>query len=110
MRNEYLYIECGHIRFCDNAFSGCANLDNKEDMESYCLYRADGWRHSALGNYDDFTQEQREEMALRWEKAKDLPDGEYDYYFNLEDMVEVFKQSIDELAKKLGIDYELKLK
>lgn len=110
MRNEYLHIEGGHISFCDNAFSGCATLDNKEDMESYCLYRADEWRHSEFGNYDEFTLEQREEIARRWEKAKDLPDGEYDYYFNLDDMVEVFKQSVDELAKRFGIDYELKLK
>ncbi len=71
---------------------------------------ADRWRYSEWRNYDDFTLEQREEIAIRWEKAKDLPDGEYDYYFNLEDVVEVFKQSVDELAKKFGIDYELRLK
>lgn len=110
MRNEYLHIEGGHISFCDNAFSGCATLTDGSEQSSYCQEMADRWRYSEWANYDDFTPEQREEMALRWEKAKDLPDGEYDYYFNLEDVVDVFKQSVDELAKKFGIDYELRLK
>ena len=36
-----------------------------------------------------------------------LPDGNYEYYFNLEDKTETFKKSVQELAEKLGIDYEL---
>ena len=36
-----------------------------------------------------------------------LPDGNYEYYFNLEDKTEVFIKSVQELAEKLGIDYEL---
>lgn len=110
MNNKYLHIKDGRVSFCDNAFSGYATLTDKVDMESYCFYHADEWRHSDWGNYDSFTLEQRKEIARRWEKAKDLPDGEYDYYFNLENLIEVFKQSVDELAKKFGIDYELKLK
>lgn len=108
MNNEYLHIKDGHVSFCDNVFSGCATLTD-ESEQSYYQEMADRWRHSDWGNYSTFTQEQREELAKRWEAAKDLPDGEYDYYFNLEDLVEVFKQSVAELAKKLGIKYELKL-
>ncbi len=107
MNNEYLHIEDGHISFCDNVFSGCATL--ADEQSSYYQEMADRWRYSEWANYDDFTLEQREEIARRWEKAKDLPDGEYDYYFNLDDLVEVFKKSVDELAKTLGIDYELKI-
>lgn len=109
MNNKYLHIKDWHVSFCDNAFSSCATLTD-ESKQSYYQEMADRWRHSDWGNYDAFTLGQREEIARRWEKAKDLPDGEYNYYFNLEDIVEVFKQSVDELAKALGIDYELKLK
>ena len=100
-----MHIEGNSISYCDGAF--CGIVDKIGDVFQE---KADEWRHSKFGNYDNFTTEQREEIARRWEKAKDLPDGEYDYYFNLENMVEVFKKSVDELAKKFGIDYELKLK
>ena len=89
-------------------FSGIATL-TKERVSSFCLEQAEEPRHSDLGNYDGLSKKQHEELAKRWEAAKDLPDGEYDYYFNLEDLAEVFKQSVAELAKKLGIKYELKL-
>lgn len=109
MVNNYLYIENGKFNYQDGVFSGIATL-TKERVSSFCLEQAEETRHSDLGNYDGLSKKQREEIARRWEKAKDLPDGEYDYYFNLENMVEVFKKSVDELAKKFGIDYELKLK
>lgn len=108
MNNEYLHIENGEINYQDNVFSGLIFRKGK-DFHDFCLKKADDMRHSDLGNYDDFTKEQREELAKRWEAAKDLPDGEYDYYFNLEDKIEVFKQTIEELAKRLRINYELKV-
>lgn len=110
MNNKYLHILNGQVSFYDNVFNGFATLTDKDKQLSYYQERADEWQHSEMGNYDDFTPKQREEIARRWEAAKDLPDGEYDYYFNLENIVEVFKQSVDELAKRFGIDYELKLK
>ena len=110
MNNEYLHIEGNHWSYCDGVFSGCARLDSADDVEAFCFDKAEEFRHSEYGNYDDLSQEQREELARRWEAAKDLPDGEYDYYFNLEDKNDVFKKSVEALAKKLGISYELKLK
>lgn len=51
-----------------------------------------------------------EKLAKLWEAAINLPDGKYDYYFNLEDKREVFVKSVKELASRLGIDYELIIK
>lgn len=110
MTNQYLYIEDGVINYQDNVFSGVAHFDNKEKFKAFCLERANDCRTSDLGNFDDFTQEQREEIARRWEAAIDLQIGEYDYYFNLEDKVETFKLYVGEIAKRFGIDYELILK
>ncbi len=108
MNNEYLHIENGEISYQDGVFCGFA-VRRGTDFQNFCLDQAENMRHSDLGNYDDFTKEQREELAKRWEAAKDLPDGEYDYYFNLENKIEVFKQSVEEFAKRLGITYELKI-
>ena len=55
-------------------------------------------------------KKQREEIAKRWEKAKSLPDGKYDFYFNLENKNKVFKESVKKLANYLGIKYELIIK
>ena len=109
MNNNYLHIEGNRWNWCDGVFSGVATVE-RDKIESYCLGWADEMCHSKLGNYDGLTKKQREELAKKWEAAKDLPDGEYDYYFNLEDKNEVFKKSVKALAKKLGIKYELKLK
>ena len=111
MNNKHLYIRVdGTIFYCDNALSGIARVESKEDIIKFCNERADEWRTSNLGNFTQFTQEEREKMANLWENAKQLPEGEYDYYFNIEDKVESFKTHVKELAKKLGIDYELIIK
>lgn len=39
-----------------------------------------------------------------------LPVGNYECYFNIEDKKEVFIKSVQELAEKLDIDYELIIK
>lgn len=67
-------------------------------------------RNSILENYADLTTNQRERLAKLWEEAINLPDGKYEYYFNLETKKEVFIQSVKELGEKLGIDYELIIK
>lgn len=110
MNNEYLHIEGNYWSYCDGVFSGCATLDSTDEVEAFCLDKAEQMCHSTFENYDHLSQKQREELAKRWEAAKDLPDGEYDYYFNLEDKVKAFKQSVKELAERLGVSYELKLK
>lgn len=110
MRNHYLCIkEDGTWNWSDNVFSGIATLA-PDSVSEYCLDRAEEMRHSEYGNYDHLSKEQREELAKRWEAAINLPAGKYEYYFNLEDKTEVLKKSVEELAKKLGIDYELVIK
>ena len=108
MDNKYLHIKGCEINYYDGVFSGFA-IREHEDVEAFYLNKADNMRHSDLGNYDGLSKKTREELAKRWEAAKDLPDGKYDYYFNLEDKTEVFKESVEELARKLGIRYELNI-
>ena len=109
MRNNYLYIEGNTWNYCDGVFSGIATL-NPEMVSDFCLEHAKNMRHSDLGNYDDLSKVEREKLAQLWETAKDLPEGKYDYYFNLENKKEVFIQSVKELATRLGIKYDLTLK
>ena len=109
MINHYLYIENGKFNWLDGVFSGIATVA-KDKISNFCLDQADKMRNSNLGNYDHLTSEQRERLAKLWEAAINLPDGKYEYYFNLEDKTEVFIKSVQELGKKLGIDYELIIK
>ena len=110
MINHYLYIkEDGTWNWSDNVFSGIATL-TPESVSEYCLEQAEKMRYSEYGNYDHLSKKQREELAKRWEAAVNMPVGEHEYYFNLENKYEVFKKSVEELAKKLGIDYELNIK
>ena len=109
MINHYLYIENGKFNWSDYVFSGIATLA-QDKVSDFCLEKADKMRNSNLGNYDHLTKEQRERLAKLWESAMNLPDGNYEYYFNLEDKTEVFIKSVQELGKKFGIDYELIIK
>lgn len=109
MINHYLYIENGKFNWLDGVFSGIATV-TKDKISNFCLDQADKMRNSNLGNYDHLTSEQRERLAKLWESARNLPDGNYEYYFNLEDKTEVFIKSVQELGKKFGIDYELIIK
>ena len=109
MINHYLYIENGKFNWLDGVFSGIATVA-KDKISNFCLDQADKMRNSNLGNYDYLTSEQRERLAKLWESARNLPDGNYEYYFNLEDKIEVFIKSVQELGKKFGIDYELIIK
>lgn len=111
MVNHYLYIrEDGTWNWSDGVFSGIATLETDDNVSEYCLERAENMRYSEYGNYDHLSKNEREALAQRWEAAINMPVGEYDYYFNLENKYEVFKKSVKELAKKLGIDYELTIK
>ena len=109
MINHYLYIENGKFNWSDNVFSGIATV-SQDKVSDFCLEKADEIRNSNLGNYDHLTSEQRERLAKLWESTMNLPDGNYEYYFNLEDKTEVFIKSVQELGKKFGIDYELIIK
>ena len=109
MINHYLYIENGTFNWSDGVFSGIATVA-QDKISDFCLEKADKMRNSNLGNYDHLTSEQRERLAKLWESAMNLPVGNHDYYFNLEDKTEVFIKSVQELGKKFGIDYELIIK
>lgn len=109
MINHYLYIENDKFNWSDNVFSGIATVAQNK-ISNFCLDQADKMRNSNLGNYDHLTSEQRERLAKLWESAMNLPDGNYEYYFNLEDKTEVFIKSVQELGKKFSIDYELIIK
>ena len=111
MINHYLHIEneienVYNLNWSDNVFSGCATVA-KDKVSDFCAEQADKMRNSSLKNYDYLTTEQRERLAKLWEYAMNLHVGNYDYYFNLEDKTETFIKSVQELAEKLGIDYEL---
>ena len=109
MINHYLYIENGKFNWSDGVFSGIATVA-QDKVSDFCTKQSDEIRNSNLGNYDHLTSEQRERLAKLWESARNLPDGNYEYYFNLEDKTEVFIKSVQELGKKFGIDYELIIK
>lgn len=109
MTNHYLHIENGKFNWSDYAFSAIATVA-QDKVSDFCLEKADEIRNSNLGNYDHLTTEQRERLAKLWESAINLPDGNYEYYFNLEDKTEVFIKLVQELGKKFGIDYELIIK
>ena len=111
MTNRYLHIEneienSYDFNWSDNVFIGSATVA-KDEVSYFCREKADEMRNSNLKNYDYLTTEQRERLAKLWEIVVYLPVGNYDYYFNLEDKTEVFIKSVQELAEKLGIDYEL---
>ena len=109
MTNHYLHIENGKFNWLDGVFIGSATVA-KDKISDFCTKQSDKMRNSNLGNYDYLTSEQRERLAKLWESARNLPDGNYEYYFNLEDKTEVFIKSVQELGKKLGINYELIIK
>ncbi len=109
IENQYLYIEHDEWNWYDGVFSGIANI-TPENVSNFCHEKANDMRHSDLGNYDELSKAERERLAKLWEDAINLPDGKYDYYFNLEDKREVFIKSVQELAARLGINYELIIK
>ena len=109
MEKYYLYKINDKWEWSDNVFIGSATVA-KDKVSDFCREKADEMRNSILENYADLTKKQRERLAKLWEEAINLPDGKYEYYFNLETKKEVFIQSVKELGEKLGIDYELIIK
>lgn len=112
MENRYLHIKDGKIDFYDYAFFGSANRQGRafrRAFREYCREKAEEWRCSKLGNYTQFSKGKREQIARRWMAVAELPDGEYEYYFNLEDKHEIFEQQVKEFAKQLGVKYELRI-
>lgn len=114
MIDHYLHIENKtsnwyDLNWSDGVFSGIATV-SQDKVSDFCLEQADKMRNSNLRNYDNLTTEQRERLAKLWESVMNLPVGNYECYFNIEDKTEVFIKSVQELAEKLDIDYELIIK
>ncbi len=116
MKNLYLNIyktEEGNIEIssCDGVFNSLATRQSKESFQQYCDEKADMCLNSTLGNFDGWTKQKRKAVADKWLAAKDLPEGEYKYYFNLGDIKDLFREEVAELAKSMGIEsYELIIK
>lgn len=97
------------INASDGVFTRCGTLP-KDDYFNYCDSRADEWLTSEFGNYDRWSKKDRKAIANKWIKAKKLPEGRYNYYFNLQDTQEIFYEAVKKLAQEMGItNYTLKL-
>ena len=109
MKNFYLHItkeNDGSIKILsfDGVFAGTAFFTTKENFYEYCQKKSDEWIISGLGNYDGWSKEDRKIVSDKWLKVKDLQEGEYEYYFNLGDLKEVFCEEVEKLAKSMGIE------
>ena len=114
MHNHYLHInkENGKIEInsSDNVFSSIVRRENKEGFDAYCDEKAHEWLASKLGNYSAIPMKHRKIIADKWLAAKNLPEGNYDYYFNLDTIDDIFRKEVDSIAKKLRIsNYTLKM-
>lgn len=108
--NKYLHItlEESKISVCafDGVFGYSATLEDWEDYERYCNEKANNWVSCPYVNYDSYNKEDREKVSKKWIEAKNLREGFYEYYFNLEDLKECFRNEVFELAKRMGIAYD----
>ena len=97
------------INASDGVFICCGTFP-KDDYFDYCDGRADEWLTSKLGNYDGWSKKDRKAIANKWVKAKELPEGRYNYYFNLQDIQKIFREAVKNLAQEMGItNYTLEL-
>lgn len=105
--NEYLHITLEgskvHVSAWDGVFGYSATLEDWQDYERYCNERADNWILSPYTNYESYNKEDRKKVAKKWIEAKNLREGSYEYYFNLGDLKECFRNEVFELAKHMGI-------
>lgn len=109
--NKYLHItlegnKVNVLCAYDGVFGYSATLKDWQDYERYCDERANDWISSPYANYDSYNKEDREKISKKWIEAKNLREGSYEYYFNLEDPKECFRNEVAELAKRMGITDE----
>ncbi len=94
----------------DGVFSYIATCEDKDDFISYCEKRENAWRNSTLRNFDNQSEFDRIVISDKWKAVKELSEGYYNYYFNLESVESIFRKEVAELAKNLGItNYVLEL-
>lgn len=114
MENHYLEITKTsngnlEVNSSDGVFCSFATR-TPETFANYCEEKANEWLTSKLGNYDGWTKKQRKEVAKKWLAAKDLSEGNYNYYFNLDSCEDIFRKEVASLAKNLEItDYKLEI-
>jgi hypothetical protein len=115
MKNYYLQITKTsngnlEVNSADGVFSSFVTRNDKMAFQAYCEEKANEWLTSEFGNYDGWSKEQRKEVAEKWLAAKDLSEGNYNYYFNLGSIEDLFREEVASLAKSMGIkDYKLTL-
>ena len=105
MEKRYLHIKDGKISFHDYAFFGIADRqgrDFRRAFREYCREKAEEWRYSKFGNYTKFSKKKRELIAKRWMAAAELPDGEYEYYFNLGISTKCLNGKLENLLNNSG--------
>lgn len=116
MKNNYLKIENQedgkiYLSASDGVFGYSATCDDKEDFLKYCDAKADMWLNSTWGNFNGWSKQKRKAIAHKWIIAKNLSEGKYNYYFNLGDIKDLFREEVAELAKSMNItNYELIIK
>lgn len=115
MENHYLIItktSNGNIEVnsADGVFSSFT-IRTPKNFADYCEEKANEWLTSELRNYDRWSQEKRKAVAEKWLAVKDLSEGNYNYYFNLDSCEDIFRKEVASLAKILEInDYKLEIK
>ena len=112
MENYYLRIKqidknTIEVYSYDGVFTSFSTIQ-KKDYFNYCADKAYEWLTSDLGNYDGWSKKDRKAIAEKWRKAEYLSVGDYEYYFNFEDINDLFTQTVKDLADKMGIkNYKL---
>ena len=115
MKNYYLYISKRSdgkigVNSSDGVFSSYTTVGSKEAFHTYCEEKANDWLKSNLGNYSCCNAKKRKIIANKWLEARNLSEGKYDYYFNIESKEDIFCKEVDSIAKSLGIkDYTLEI-
>lgn len=106
--NHYLYITKRSdgkidVNSSDGVFSSYATVGNKEAFRTYCEEKANAWLESKEGNYSGWNIEKRKIIANKWLEARNLSEGNYDYYFTTESKENIFRKEVESIAKNLEI-------
>ena len=112
LKNHYLFIgktEDGkiYINYSDGVFSGYTIIPDREEFQAYCGEKAYDWLEGKYRNYNDWSENDREIIAQKWLNAKELHGCNYNYYFNFGTIRDIFRDEVADLAKSMGITYNL---
>lgn len=115
MKNHYLNIEKEdgkiYLSASDGVFGYSVTCEDKEEFLEYCDEKADRWLNSTWGNFEGWTKQKRKAISDKWLAAKELSEGKYNYYFNLGNIKDLFREEVAEIARSMDItNYELIIK